>query len=210
MIPDDMEKPVNEFDLGKEIASYADSPDRRQFPLAELSELVSELSVELRLEFQAAIRGRLDSHPEIPERVKEEVIAEAYDLPTVEIFDTPRVMKARLEDLKVAEDVIGRIKDDELIMTIQLPDPMRVRFDEFEEVHEFPGLWFDLYGSGIASLWDTANGFAAAHGLALERINVIGEHDFDKGGYYYIWHLAPKGREPLFPDPEPGPDEEYD
>jgi len=194
-----MEQP--RFNPDKELDAYHARPDLIRFPAAELSEELQELTAELRLDFQTAVREAMRLFEHIPDAVKQEAVNRAYDLPTVEIFDTSDAIQKRLRDLQIDQQTINRLKPDEIIMTIHLPDPMRVPFAQADQL-EHADFWRELYYAGTQALWNAAEQFGRDHALSLERINPAGRHDLDKGGYYYIWHFSPQGREPLIPESE--------
>ncbi|MEK7680777.1 MAG: hypothetical protein AAB348_01900 [Patescibacteria group bacterium] len=182
--------------------SYTRPADTSKFPSAEISEFAHELSSELKRHFQDVVRNSLAESDNVSEAVKQKIVEQMHDTPSIEMYDGMNHIKSRLKDFSYAGQV-NKINKNEILLVIQLPEPMK-QWPLTKGADQID--WQNIYLNCIDRLWATMREFAASRNLYIDRINPVGVHRQDNG-YYYLWLVCPSNRknaiEQEYPDDQP-------
>lgn len=189
--------------LGGEVYhAYEREPDPLRYPGHKMGERAQELGSAIRLYFRDAVHTALRD-PSYTDAFRERVQAEELDLPPVEVCDTPESVRRHLADFGYTRSA-EKAFDDEALLILRLPDPMNRPYQWKAVPDPDQEQWMRLYRQTLDAVYAAAEDAFRDKDAEIHRLNPVGVHGSDQHtGYYYLWLIAPKGRDRMgmeYPD----------
>lgn len=181
--------------LGGEVYhAYERRPDPNRHPGHEMGEWAKEIGTAIRLSYQNAVHLALRDELNYTKEFRERVLSQDLDMPSIEVLDDAKAIRNQLREwgFSVSAD---QVLNDEALLVIRLPDPMNRPYQYKATAEKDQKQWKRLYYETLEAIYETA-GQSSFQDIEIYRLNPISVHDPEiHVGYYYLWLIAPKGRE---------------